>query len=593
MGVTRWTFREMGIFTLILNLHALMSTNFCKNISRSLFLLFLLLAGLPAHAQVLYDKVYGRAQRMSSVDPTAQSPRMNHLWMAYLVDSLQPSVLVDLARRDPSVATELLERAFRESGYDRTIGLQLMMVAGATQEWTIAERTKEELLRQKPDDKQALYLLMRLYQEAQETERAIDVVRELLDKDRSNSMYMYELSTMLMSSDRAEEAEQVLRAYLSEKPNELTASRLLVFLLTNQDRMDEAGAVISRLVDRYPTNPEVLTIQLFYLVKSDDYPAAGEVIRRYSRVEGATPQEVWGLMQSVDKNFPDGPEKQEFLMKLSKEFSEKYRDFVPFQQYALMQYVAASDSVQAKQEARRLVREGAKVRAAYEFLFQTYVQSDQTDSIAHVAKAGLQAFPDDPMFLFYDIVAFTEQNPDATTELLQKADYALGVISEEEPLYLQFVLVKADLFEKEGNWKEARKYYEQAIEGGNILAANNFAYFLTKYSEDPEDLALAEKLSAAVVKDYPDHASYLDTYAWVLYKRGAYPLAKVYMERALDKSEEISAEYYEHYAHILTALKEYDAAIEAWRKALESGADADLVSKEVEELQRLKNDLDK
>ena len=566
-----------------------MSSKYFKNIGRALLLAVLLAGAIPAQAQSLYDRVYSRAQRMSPVEPQARSPRMNHLWMAYLADSLQPSVLVDLAHADASVAADYLSRAFRESGHDREIGMQLMMVAGVTQEWDLLRQTKDELLRQKPDDKRVLYLLMRLYLENRETDRAIDVLKELQAMDKSNSEYMYRLSTMLIENGRPDEAESVLREYLREQPNELTASRILVVLLLQGDRVDEAGEVVDSLLRRHPNNPRALEIQILLFSESEPVQKAVEVLRDYSQTQGCTAEELEGLTRAVEGYYDDLSGVKQALMPLAKQLAEKYPDSDFFQSYALEYYLATSDTDHARQEATRLIEEGAKARSAYEYMIRDYVAGEKEDSIAYVAKQGLLAYPNDAQFLLYDLISFAQDHPDDQAALLEKVDHALEVVPEESNLYMQFMAIKADALEQMGNWPEARKYYEQVIRSGNVSGTNNFAYFLTKYSDDPEDLLLAEKLAASVVKEYPDEPTYLDTYAWVLYKRRAYTLAKVYMERALEKSEEPAVEYYRHYAHILKALKDYDAAIDAWRKALENGADAEEVCAEVLEIEELKS----
>ena len=66
----------------------------------------------------------------------------------------------------------------------------------------------------------------------------------------------------------------------------------------------------------------------------------------------------------------------------------------------------------------------------------------------------------------------------------------------------------------------------------------------------------------------PDNATYIDTYAWVLFQRGNYSLAKFYIERAVSQSNSLSAEITEHYGDILYLTGNAEEAVSEWEKAL-------------------------
>ena len=96
------------------------------------------------------------------------------------------------------------------------------------------------------------------------------------------------------------------------------------------------------------------------------------------------------------------------------------------------------------------------------------------------------------------------------------------------------------------------------------------------------DLDKAERMSAQTVKAEPDNATYLDTYAWIFFKQGNYSLARIYLQNALDKTKEPSAELFEHYGDILFMLGEVDEAVTYWQKALEAGSEsAELLQKKI------------
>jgi len=123
-----------------------------------------------------------------------------------------------------------------------------------------------------------------------------------------------------------------------------------------------------------------------------------------------------------------------------------------------------------------------------------------------------------------------------------------------------------------GRAEEGARSFDQALglSSDSVMLANNYAYFMAVYGGD---LERAASLSKIAIEAEPDNPVYLDTYAYILFRRGEYAEACGYMEKALSLSEQdpesLSAEYYEHYGDILSKLGRTDKALDMWRKALE------------------------
>lgn len=118
---------------------------------------------------------------------------------------------------------------------------------------------------------------------------------------------------------------------------------------------------------------------------------------------------------------------------------------------------------------------------------------------------------------------------------------------------------------------EAFKAYDNALAlyPDNTLALNNYAYFL---SENDGDLDRAAEMSLKSLDgDNSSNATYLDTYAWILHKKGENEEARKYQASAVEEAAKEGnehAELYEHYGDILAALGEKSEALEAYDKAL-------------------------
>ncbi len=142
------------------------------------------------------------------------------------------------------------------------------------------------------------------------------------------------------------------------------------------------------------------------------------------------------------------------------------------------------------------------------------------------------------------------------------------------------------VWHEEGNNKKTFANYEKALKynSDNALVLNNYAYFLA-IEEQQLDRALGMARRAVRLRE--NVASYLDTYAWVLYKTGDYAEARRVMGLALPLDSEGSAELLMHYGDILWALGEKFMASVYWKRARDAGWEP--VSEIEERLSRIEN----
>lgn len=92
------------------------------------------------------------------------------------------------------------------------------------------------------------------------------------------------------------------------------------------------------------------------------------------------------------------------------------------------------------------------------------------------------------------------------------------------------------MLENQGNPDQAIGEYEKIVRRypQSEVAANNLAMLLATYKRDPVSLDQAKELSARFA-DSPN-PSYLDTYGWVLYKRGEAAASVPVLARVVAKS---------------------------------------------------------
>ena len=137
-----------------------------------------------------------------------------------------------------------------------------------------------------------------------------------------------------------------------------------------------------------------------------------------------------------------------------------------------------------------------------------------------------------------------------------------------------------DTYSELGDTAKTVECYERALELNpiNSGALNNYAYYLAQRGED---LDRAERMAALALKDEPDNANFIDTYAWVYFAKKDYVKALLYIKSAVEKDED--NHLLEHYGDILWFNDEKEQAVEQWTKALETEPDNELLQRKVKD----------
>lgn len=219
------------------------------------------------------------------------------------------------------------------------------------------------------------------------------------------------------------------------------------------------------------------------------------------------------------------------------------------------------------------------------------------DTLAWIAKAR-QAMERFPSSLYFPTMAATGENAlGHTAEAIALLD-SVDLDNAQQPMAISDVIAfKGDLYTLMGDTATALATYEKALEFNpdNYMALNNAAYFM---AENGIDLDKAERYSSKAVRNNDNNATFLDTYAWVLFKKKDYTLAKQYIDMTLNlygagpasenadtgsmpvpdsDGREIGPEIYEHAGDIYFMCQEPKKALEYWKKAAELDPDNEIL----------------
>ncbi len=169
--------------------------------------------------------------------------------------------------------------------------------------------------------------------------------------------------------------------------------------------------------------------------------------------------------------------------------------------------------------------------------------------------------PNDAKIHYYCGLAFSYNS--SFQSALRYLRRALQIDARSEEVWNEMAVV----FEKMNDRRASDSCYRQSlsINPHNISALNNLAY---SYAEQGLRLDEALLFSRETLEADSSNDSYLDTYGWILHKKGDFESATRYFLRATQLAPR-SATLFEHLGDNYAKLGKRESAVEAWKRALE------------------------
>ncbi len=155
----------------------------------------------------------------------------------------------------------------------------------------------------------------------------------------------------------------------------------------------------------------------------------------------------------------------------------------------------------------------------------------------------------------------------------------LAVGSGNKALVVEMYSSLGDAYNELKEYQKSDSAYDKAlaINPDQEYVLNNYSYYLSMRGENLEK---AERMSKKTIEKDPKNASFLDTYAWILYKLSRFEEAKEYIQKAIEIGGG-SATVMEHYGDILYKLGEATLALDNWKKAKEAGGKSEFLEKKI------------
>lgn len=484
-----------------------------------------------------------------------------------------------------SLATQYLERAARLQPANDTYQESVAATYIQQRDYDSAIKAYENLYSHHRERTDVLDILARLYGAKKDYTRMLSTIERIEKIDgESDELTFMKMNVYEMRHD-TKNAYRMLKALNDAHPNEPNYKVMLGNWLMNHSRRDEAFKCFQGALADDPQNAFALNSMYDYYRAGGDNASADELREKIlfsSQTESKT--KVTMLQQAIKESEKSGGDSVVVLNLFDRTMTASPKDADISNMKAMYMKLKGMpvDSVNAAFE-HTLTFEPDNNLARIK-LIQDKWEKKKWDEVIALSTAGTQYNPDDMTFYYFLGLAYFQKDDD---------DHALDVLKRgadeiddrtDPDMASDFYGSMGDILFKKKQQEEAFEAYDKSLKwkNDNIVVLNNYAYYL---SELRRDLKRAEQMSFKTVEAEPTNATYLDTYAWILFLQKRYDEARAYIDRALENDTDTvngpSAVVIGHAGDIYCMCGDTDRAVELWQRALKAGGDKAVLTRKI------------
>lgn len=509
------------------------------------------------------------------------------------IDSTNATVLVELGAfysslDEKSKALDFFRNAVK---YDPKNYYYNMILAGVSKELDLKEDVIDIynfLLKNYPDKVELYFELANMYGENGELEKAIqslDTLQKYTGVSDAITLNKFRLYNMM---DQKERAFEEIQSIIDKNPDNIRYKLLMGDLYLQDNQTEKALEYYNqaKLID--PDEPSLILSMVNYYERTNNKAASEEEIRKAivsSKMDVETKLQLLARYISVlRQNKQDIKSANPLFQSMFEQHPNNTQINMMYGDVLLLQ----EDKDGAMEQFEIFTNDNPTNPAGYEQMLRIALPDTLAlDKVIEISETGMKNIPTAPQFYFYLGLAKYQQGKHK--EALSVFEQGLANAEFQNPqIESDFYGQAGDLNHQLKNNEAAFENYEKALQLNpqNLPVLNNYSYYL---SLERRDLDKAEQMSGITIKAEPTNPTYLDTYGWVLFEQGAYTMAKIYIEKAVEYSkEEPSADVLEHYGDVLAVTGDIEKAVEQWQKAKEMGSDSKTLDKKIRRKEYIK-----
>ena len=512
------------------------------------------------------DRCFEMLEHCRALDPSSLAVMYDlSSFYAFLnKDSIAHDMLVRIVEADPS-----------NLYYNRSL-VNYYLKVGDTGS---AIKVYEKLLESGQSKSEIYMYLFSLYSEMGMHEKAIAMLEKIEKLEGPSEEIVINKVRHYMALRDSAKAIYVVHGMLKEAPEDLRYLTLLGNTYLALGDSAKAMDAYNKVLAVKPDDVYALSsLADFYINAADDSQYC-DVVERLLKSEGLDAESrVAALVQYINYAHPKDSSRVNGFMHQMMELPFNELEIANVYSYYLAFIEAPDDTiVPVLEKIHSLDPENLKVTIT---LLEYAIERNDIDAVFKYADNAQMYCPDKLEIYYYK--GLSSYLLGRKQECIAIYNEGLEKCSDDTPFELLSAVyaLLGDTYHEFDMMNECMQAYDSALvyNNNNVGVLNNYAYFLAL---DGRDLNRAMEMSHKTISLEPDNSTYIDTYAWVLFKLGRYEEAKAYAEKLISLSDEYSSDVYHHCGDIYAKCGNIEQAVHYWIKAKEVGDESKVLDKKI------------
>ena len=377
---------------------------------------------------------------------------------------------------------------------------------------------------------------MRVYSLRGEKKKELNELKKLADKYPNDMNYRVMMGNWLLQNGKSYEALLEYNKVLKEEPGNLAVRMSLLDYYRSQDKDSIANMMQEQMLvsNDVPFGTKLQLMRNVVQWNEDHGGDSTQVLNIFKRI----------LEQPQEES--DMAELMAAYMKLKNMPQDSIDNIL--------------------EHALRIEPDNASVRMQ---LLQNAWAAEKTDRIISLSEQGVEYNPEEMVFYYFLALANYQKNErDQALQALRQGAAQINAQTDKD-LASEFYGLMGEILHDKGREQEAFAAYDSCLhyKPDNLGTLNNYAYYL---SLKRTDLQKAEQMSYRTIKAEPNNATFLDTYAWILFEEERYEEARIYIDQTLMNDSLPSGIVLEHAGDIYAKVNDIEKAMQYWQKAVEA-----------------------
>ncbi|MEM9050721.1 MAG: tetratricopeptide repeat protein [Bacteroidota bacterium] len=442
-----------------------------------------------------------------------------------------------------------------------------------------AIKTLEEIIEANPDKVEYYFNLAALLGAQGKYEEAIDVFDQVESKYGQMEEVAMQRQVIYRDQKKPEKALEEVNKLIEFNSSEIRYYGMKAEILEEMGRVEEAKALYGTMLEMEPDYGQIY-FSLFRI-----YEGEGKTTQAREYLLSAFESQGLGIDVKVNVllNLMTNPgESPELLFSLSDKLVEAH----PTNAKAHAIQGDLYNNFQKPEEARASFQRAVELDPNRPPIWQEIliISSGLNDfeTMLSESEKAIEYFPQQPLFYLFNGIALQQMN--RTEEAIESLEAGKNLVIDNNELLGQFYASLGDVYHSVEDHKLSDASYEKSLKysPSNVIVLNNYAYYLSLRGEDLEK---AESMAKKANDFSPNQASFQDTYAWVLFKRGNYQNALFWIKEALKNGGSEDSDVLEHHGDILWQLDQKMEAKTAWQMALDFGGDEKSLKEKIDRVE--------